>query len=307
MRTLLPGLALAGACLTIPAAAAPTAAPHSPLIATIAAPAEPGAFPLYPAKAQGDGERWNSFNGQLIVRNVSRPAITPFLPDPAKATGAAVIIAPGGAFKMLSMDNEGWKVARWLAERGIAAFVLKYRLNETPQDDKEFLGLLGKVMAAATRPDANPESISEPRATEDALQALGLVREGAAKWNVDPARVGMMGFSAGAVTILNAAITPGAQRPAFIGLIYGRMTPIDVPADAPPLFNALALDDPLFGRNGFGIIESWTKARRPVELHAYERGGHGYGMGLTGTTTMLMMDEFHAWLKARKLLDKPAN
>jgi hypothetical protein len=85
------------------------------------------------------------------------------------------------------------------------------------------------------------------------------------------------------------------------------MTPIDVPADAPPLFNALALDDPLFGRKGFGIIESWTKARRPVELHAYERGGHGYGMGVPGTTTMLMMDEFHAWLKARKLLGKPAN
>jgi acetyl esterase/lipase len=301
MRTLLPGAALACLCLTVPAAAA---VPGNPPIATVAAPAE---LPLYPAKVQADGERWHKFYGQLIVRNVSRPTITPFLPDPAKATGAAVIVAPGGAFKMLSIDNEGWKVARWLADRGIAAFVLKYRLNETPEDDKEFVGLLGKAMAAAARPDTDPQSISEPRATEDALQALRLVRGGAAKWNIDPVRVGMMGFSAGALATLNAAIAPGAPRPAFIGLIYGRMTPIDVPADAPPLFNALALDDPLFGRKGFGIIESWTKARRPVELHAYERGGHGYGMGVPGTTTMLMMDEFHAWLKARKLLGKPAN
>ena len=160
-------------------------------------------------------------------------------------------------------------------------------------------------MGAAIRSGGVAE-IKEPRAAQDALQAMKLVREGAAKYRVDPARVGIIGFSAGAMTALQSELTgQGASRPAFVGYIYGPMLPVAVPADAPPLFAALALDDPLFGRQGFGIIDSWHKAGRPVELHAYQRGDHGFGTGVPGTTTTLVMEEFRLWLESNGLL-KPA-
>ena len=277
----------------------------------IAAPAEPGAIPLYTGVAPGSEsstavERWNLMgNGQRVVRNVVRPTLTPFLPDPKKATGAAVIVSPGGGFKMLAMDNEGWPVARWFASQGIAAFVLKYRVNETPADEAGFMREMGAVFAAALSGQGGRPDVKEPRATADALQALKMVRAGAAKWRIDPARVGMIGFSAGAMTTLNASLVSDVQaRPAFIGYIYGPMVAIAVPPDAPAMFAALALDDGLFGRQGFGIVESWHKAKRPVELHAYERGDHGFGMGLAGTTTTGVMPQFRAWLASRGLLKK---
>ena len=89
-----------------------------------------------------------------------------------------------------------------------------------------------------------------------------------------------MGFSAGAMTTLNAGLAPAAaDRPAFIAPIYPPITAREVPADAPPMFVALALDDELFGRQGFGLVEAWHGAKRPVEFHAYESGGHGFGLG----------------------------
>jgi acetyl esterase/lipase len=214
-----------------------------------------------------------------------------------------VIVAPGGGFKMLSMDNEGWPVAQWLADHGVAAFVLKYRVNQTDPDEGKFMGEMGAVFEAAIRSGGHPPDVKEPRATEDVWRALAMVRADAARWKVDPSRVGMIGFSAGAMTTLRSVLDgPADRRPAFIGYIYGPMAEVQVPADAPPMFAALALDDGLFGRQGFGIVEAWHKANRPVELHAYERGDHGFGMGKPGTTTTLMLDEFRAWLDSRGLL-----
>ncbi len=274
----------------------------------IAAPAQPDAIALYPGVAPGsEGSRaveiWDmASNGKRVVRNVTRPTLTPVLPDPAKATGAAVIVAPGGGFKMLAMDDEGWPVARWLADHGVAAFVLKYRVNETPADEATFVGTMGKVFAAAAASGATP-ALAEPRATADALQALRMVRARAREWNVDPSRIGMIGFSAGAMTTLNAALAPSpADRPSFVGFIYGPMTALDAPAGAPPMFAALAMDDPLFGRQGFGIVDSWKKVSSPIELHVYEAGGHGFGLGRPGTTTALMPEEFLAWMRGRGLL-----
>ena len=291
----------------------PAAAPSAFTFTRIAPPAEPGAIPLYPGAAPGSErskvvERWARMgNGERVVRNVTRPTLTPFLPDPAKATGAAVIVAPGGGFKMLSMDNEGWPVARWLADRGIAAFVLKYRFDETPDDEAGFMReMSARFAAAAADPDAR-RAMTQPLASADALQSLRMVRGGAARWRIDPRRVGMIGFSAGAMAALQASLAPdAAARPAFLGYIYGPMTAIAVPADAPPMFNALAVDDGLFGRQGFGIVEAWRKAGRPVELHAYERGDHGFGMGRPGTTSTLLMPQFHAWMGARGLLGRAA-
>lgn len=208
---------------------------------------------------------------------------------------------------ILAVDEEGWAVAKRLADQGIAAFVLKYRLRPTPADDKEAFSAMDKMMREQPIDPNKAPSITEPRATEDALAALRLVRKQAGQWGVDPKRVGMMGFSAGAMTTLNAALQGKPdERPAFIGYIYGPMVPVQVPADAPPMFAALAIDDPLFGGNGFGIVDSWYRAKRPVELHAYEKGGHGFGTGRPGTTTSLVMDEFQLWLKSRGLLEPAA-
>ena len=307
---------LALAASLVLASAAPAQAPRFELT-RIAPPTDTDAVPLYPAgslPAGGVPERWGRLIGHFpdgsvmdsrIARNVSIPTMTPVLPDPAKATGAAVIVAPGGAYLSLSMDAEGFAVARWLADHGIAAFVLKYRLNPTPDDERAFMGVVEQRMGGVARGGAVAD-ISEPRAPIDALQAIKLVREGAAHYRIDPAKVGMIGFSAGAITALQAVLTgKEAARPAFFGYIYGPMVTVPVPANAPPMFAALALDDPLFGRQGFGIVESWHKAGVPVELHAYERGDHGFGTGRKGTTTTLMLDEFRLWLASRGLLKGP--
>lgn len=279
----------------------------------VAPQGQDGAIALYPdqpAPKPASDEQWSQMHVQIgansidniMVRNVVRPTITPYLPDPAKATGAAVIVAPGGAFLSLSMTGEGSDVAQWLADHGVAAFVLKYRLNATPRDDKAFLAMMGQRFAAAAQPGA-VRDIEEARATQDALRALAMVRAGAASWHVDPARVGMIGFSAGAMTTLNAVLEgTGDQRPAFIGYIYGPMTAIAVPVDAPPMFNAIAMDDGLFKGQGFAIVEAWRQAKRPVELHAYERGDHGFGAGRPGTTTTMLLPEFLAWMGMRGLL-----
>ncbi len=275
----------------------------------IATPPQPGAIALYPEgeiQPATTAEQWGLLIGQInpdirmegrIARNVWLPTITPVLPPNGTANGAAVIVAPGGAFLSLSMDTEGLEVARRLAAEGITAFVLKYRLNPTPEDEAAFMQFMGQRMAATASGKAESE-ISEPRAAMDALQALRLVRQRAKEWQIDPARVGMIGFSAGAMAALQSVQTGKASDwPEFLGYIYGRMSAIEVPPEAPPMFVAIAMDDGLFARQGFGIVEAWRSAGRPVELHAYERGDHGFGTGRPGTTTILVIDEFIAWMQ----------
>ena len=212
---------------------------------------------------------------------------------------------PSGGFQFVSMFNEGWPVARQLAERGIAAFVLKYRTNQTPEDEAELAARSAALFANMGKPGfADPV---EPRATQDAQAALAMVRERAAEWGIDPQRIGMIGFSAGARTAMNVVTEAADTRPAFFGYIYGPMlAPASVPADAPPMFAAIALDDGLRGRDGLGLVEAWHAANRPVELHAYERGNHGFGVGRAGTTSMGMLDQFTLWLRSRGLLDRAA-
>jgi len=125
---------------------------------------------------------------------------------------------------------------------------------------------------------------------------------------VNPHRVGIIGFSAGAITALRAvqkAPTP-AERPDFLGYIYGPMGQSEVPAAAPPMFAALAIDDPLFGKTDFGLVSAWRAARRPVELHVYQSGGHGFGLGIPGTTSTGMIGQFLGWLDSRGLLKPEA-
>lgn len=281
-----------------------------PSMTVTAAPAELNAIPLYDADTPGsaDTENWVLFGGTaLAVRNVTRPTLTPVLPDPARANGTAVIVAPGGAFMMLSWDHEGMSFARALADRGIAAFVLKYRLLETPADAGEAMPFMQAQMAAGFADPTKQPTLQNPLATMDALAALAMVRTRAGEWQVDPARVGMIGFSAGAMTTLNTVLAAGpGQGPDFIGYIYGPQPAVDVPAAAPPMFAAIAMDDQLFSSQGFPIVEAWHRAGRPVELHAYERGGHGFGMGAPGTTNRLMFEEFVAWMAMHGLIEPPA-
>jgi predicted esterase len=130
----------------------------------------------------------------------------------------------------------------------------------------------------------------------DANAAFALVRANASKWHVDPDRIGMIGFSAGAMLTMASTLKSGDAKPAFIANIYGPLSAVDVPADAPPLFAALAADDPLLGAPSFGLIESWRKANRPVEFHYYEQGGHGFGMYPKETTSTGWFDAYVKWL-----------
>src|SRR5688572_24455658 len=271
----------------------------------IEAPAEANAIPLDTGGVEGQTakETWYKQWGDPFVRNVSRATLTPFLPDPAKANGAAVIVAPGGGFRILSMGNEGWEVAQALNERGVAAFVLKYRLLPTAPDWEEFNK--GNPLTAPT-PGARPGPpdfaaiIKLP--LEDATAAFKLVRARAKEWNIDPKRIGMMGFSAGAGTTMAATLQSQENKPAFIAPIYGGQRAVEVPPDAPPMFVALASDDPLFGNNEYGLITAWKKAGRPVEFHLYQNGGHGFGLGNPGRTSTGWFPQFMLWLEVNGML-----
>jgi acetyl esterase/lipase len=272
----------------------------------VEAPAEPGAIPLYnnTGPSARTGEIWTiTTTKNHLVRNVTQPTLTPFLPTPEKATGAAVVVAPGGAFMLLSMDNEGWDVARALADRGIAAFVLKYRVMPTPIPEPAAAVFMGNQVKMGLRDPSKQPTIQYPPSTDDALAALAMIRSNAVKWGVDPKRVGMIGFSAGAMTSLNAvmAAKPG-KGPDFFGYIYGPQATVRVPTDAPPMFAAIAFDDPLFPTMGFPIVAAWHKAKRPVEVHAYGRGGHGFGLGTEGTTSTLVFEQFVAWMDMQGFL-----
>jgi acetyl esterase/lipase len=279
----------------------------------VATPAQPNAIelgtgPLPGATAQ---ESWHSQYGSLFARNVTVATLTPYLPDASNASGAAVVVAPGGGFRTLSMENEGSNVAKALAAKGVAAFVLKYRLVQTPADMPGFEKSMREMFSGAA---ARPPRPSDPKAMaasiapqlEDARAAFALIRKRAAEWHVDPNRIGMVGFSAGAMLTMTTALAGQDAKPAFIGDIYGPVAAMTVPADAPPLFVAVAADDPFFGGGEMGIVKSWIAAKRPVELHLFEQGGHGFGMYPKETTSTGWFDEFARWLDMHGML-KPAH
>ncbi|MFL6735156.1 MAG: alpha/beta hydrolase [Sphingomicrobium sp.] len=286
-------------CLAV---AAPAAAQNDRMTPT-ATPAQPTAITLDTGPLPGakTPESWHVQYGSRFARNVTVATLTPFLPDPAKANGTAVVVAPGGGFRTLSMDNEGWDVAKALAKRGVAAFVLKYRLNQTPSDMGEFEKSMAAMFAggASPRPRPTPDQQLAGLAPQiaDSRAAFALIRGRAAEWHVNPDRIGMVGFSAGAMLTLATELAGQDAKPAFIATIYGPLAPVTVPQDAPPLFVALAADDPLFGNGHFDLIDSWRTAKKPVEFHLYEQGGHGFGMYPKETTSTGWFNAFADWMK----------
>ena len=297
---------LIAAALALTFAQAGSAQNGPPQLVPSTAPAEPGAIPLYGKDTPGSAstEIWGLRGSRiLMVRNVTRPTLTPYFPKSGKANGAAVIVAPGGAFMGLAITHEGWDVARALADRGITAFVLKYRLIQTPVNDAEVGKFMGQMLMKELGNPMGGDLLKQSLAPTDARAAIAMVRANAAKWKIDPARVGIIGFSAGAMTARRVALdAPPAERPNFVGYIYGPQDAEAVPADAPPLFDAIALNDSLFPSKGFPIAAAWLAAKRPVEIHGYQTGDHGFGLGQPGTTNTGMLGQFIAWLDMQGFL-----
>lgn len=271
------------------------------------APAEPNAILLGTGgvEDQPASETWFRQWGDPMARNISTATLTPFLPEPGKANGAAVIVAPGGGFRWLSMGNEGWEVAQALADRGIAAFVLKYRLQPTPESLDGFKESMERTFAAAADTSARTTRV-QPRwdlsdQLEDAEAAYTMIIKRAAEWGVDTSRLGMIGFSAGAGLTMYCTLNSKSMELDFIGPIYGGMGPVEVPKNAPPMFTVIASDDFLF-RGQFGVVESWFKAGRPVEFHLYQNGGHGFGLGNPDRTSNRWFDAFIHWLDVNRFL-----
>jgi endo-1,4-beta-xylanase len=206
---------------------------------------------------------------EQVVSSVNAPSITPFLPDPAKATGAAVVIMPGGGHKEIWVTHEGYRVAQFLADHGIAAFVLKYRLAYAD-------GSTYKVM---------------DHSLADVQRAIRLVKARSAEWKIDPARVGVMGFSAGGhLTALAGTHIAGenpkaadpvdrlSARPAFLGLIYAYLPPeIVFKADTPPSFFIFGDKDNVTTGQVNRYIEV-QKLGVPSEIHILSGVEHGFGI-----------------------------
>lgn len=279
--------------------------------------------PLYDGPAPGSEtarHRELSFttaDGQRRIRNVVQPTLTPWIPEPrGREPLPAVIIAPGGGFMHLAVEKEGADVARWLVERGVAAFVLKYRTMDTGATEEEFKKHQ-QVLAAALRPPAagNVEPISNLRrdpnwqravelAIADGQQAVRLVRQRSREWGIDPHRIGLLGFSAGGMVTLGAVMgSDPLGRPDFAAPIYGgSANGLPVPKDAPPLFIVVADDDHLAAAGSARLYLEWRAAGRSAELHVYAQGGHGFGMLRRGLPADSWIDRFGDWLKSRGLV-----
>jgi dienelactone hydrolase len=235
-----------------------------------------------------------------IVTNVTTPSLTLFRPAPGTASGTAMLVLPGGAFRALAWDLEGTEVAQQLARRGIAAFVLRYRVRspaDGPSGAETFDSWMVRTKAA------------REIAAADARQALRLIRTGAARIGIAPGRVGMIGFSAGAVATMETVLSPAAaDRPDFAAAIYGAAPADREPAaGSPPVFLVAAQDDPLvpFERS-VDIHRRWSRAGLPAELHLYEKGGHGFGTRARNLPADRWLAAFEAWLASRALAPPPA-
>ncbi|HKV40644.1 MAG TPA: alpha/beta hydrolase [Blastocatellia bacterium] len=244
---------------------------------------------------------WNT----QVVTNVTQPALIVYAPDAAAANGTAVVVCPGGGFHALSINSEGIDVAKWLAARGVTAFVLKYRLFPTGEDGtREFMEKL-----AAPQRLAEVNTVVVPLAVSDAMAAMSYVRKHAAEFGVSPTRIGLIGFSAGGT--LAAAVAFGytaESRPDFVAPIYAYMGAVKVttvPQDAPPMFVAAASDDQL-GLTGdsLHLYSEWFAAKKPVELHIYAKGGHGFGMRKQNLPSDNWIERFGDWLRMQGLLTK---
>ncbi len=231
------------------------------------------------------------------VKNINNPSLTVFLPPKEKATGAAVIICPGGGFRELVFNAEGVEPAKYFNNLGVAAFVLKYRLFR----------------------ETNSPYKSE-NAREDGLRAMRLVRSRADEWGLNPNRLGLIGYSAGGEVVSltafgeNAGITNAADavervsaRPDFIAEIYpGPLgVPAVLPTNVPPAFLLCADDDRFHSVVVTDLLEKYRQAKVPAELHLYAKGGHGFNQGQRSKLASIhhWPDRLTDWLGDNNIVD----
>jgi len=255
---------------------------------------------IWPGVAPGS-EHWTQKERTIentpvgtVIMNVVTPTLTAYLPPRGKATGTGVIIAPGGAFVALAITLEATDMARWLQQRGIAAFVLKYRTIEKRTD-----GIPNMDMDTAGR-----------YGIADGIQALKVVRRHAAEWGVSPDRIGFAGFSAGGMVAAGALLQSDVGgRPSFATLIYGapfgKMPAI--PAKLPPIFMAWAQDDQVALQPVVRFHDALVAAGQKPEAHIFSAGGHGFGTKKQGTTSDHWLEEFSYWLDAQGFTRRAPN
>jgi acetyl esterase/lipase len=236
--------------------------------------------------------------GKPVIRlgHVSKPSIAMYRPSAGKDTGAAVLVCPGGAYQILAMDLEGTEVCEWLNSIGVTSVLLKYRVPKRAGLEKHTAAL------------------------QDAQRALGMMRSRAKEWNLDPKRIGVLGFSAGghlAATLSNnyeERTYPKADeadtvscRPDFTILIYpayltvkdqnDKIAPeLNISSNTPPTFIAMAEDDPVRVENALFYAAALHEAKVPIELHVYPTGGHGYGLRPTKDLVTTWPQRASEWL-----------
>lgn len=244
----------------------------------------------------------------VTITNVSKPTITVTHPPKEKNTGVAVVVCPGGGYNILAYEHEGTQVSEWLNSLGVTAVLLKYRVP---------------------RREGTPRGDPPIQALMDAQRAISLTRSKAKEWGVDPAKVGILGFSAGGHLSAWASTAfekrsyervddaDGAScRPDFAALIYpggvvGRgqteLAPeIKVTAETPPMFFAHAGDDNVSPENSIYLYMELRKQKIPAEIHIYNSGGHGFGMRKNGKPTDAWTKRCEEWLRDRKILPTAA-
>jgi acetyl esterase/lipase len=234
-----------------------------------------------------------------IVRNVTIPTLTLYLPKSGNPSKTAVIIAPGGGFRVLAMDQEGYPVAEWFSQHGIAAFVLKYRLAETPASDEAVISSKPGAPLPDLARSPLPEG-AEQHGIADGIQAIKVVRENAAKWGISPHRIVLVGFSAGGVVTSGAMLAEDPlDRPNYAAPIYG--APFGaipkIPTDSPPAFLAVAEDDPIASKAEIALFQALRDANLRPELHLFRSGQHGFSMAQRGTSDH-WIDELYWWMES---------
>ena len=269
----------------------------------------PGNEPKLEAERDTTKDTDNNVAGRRLIRlgNVSDPTLTVYPAPKEKANGAAVLVCPGGAYNILAMDLEGTEVCERLNEMGMTAVLLKYRVPRRSGREKHAAAL------------------------EDAQRAMGLIRQSAQEWGIDPNRIGVLGFSAGAH--LSAAVSTAekpeertyekvdaadelSNRPNFTVLIYpGYLTPdndgavvspeLKITSETPQTFMVMTVDDPVRVENVLTFSAALKKAKVPFELHVYPTGGHGYGLRKTDNPVTAWPERLEEWFKARGLDKKP--
>jgi acetyl esterase/lipase len=266
----------------------------------------PSAAPGTPSQTFAEKQYFSQAWHTNVVTNVTRPTLTVFKPTSGESSGSGVVICPGGGYMALSIDSEGNEVARYLAARGMTAFVLKYRLAPTEGDATQEFGDLWEHDRAKLETMINQDL---PLAVADGVAAVAYVRQHAAEWNISPDRVGIMGFSAGGGVTTGVAFGYKAEsRPAFVAPIYAGGNDFrnqTVPSDAPPMFIAAATDDNLgLAPVSLALYRQWTLAHKSAELHMYAKGSHGFGMRKQGFPTDHWIDRFAEWLELEGFLKK---